>query len=240
MRSYINLAKLLLLLFTLYLSACAAEEFDGRVMINVISGKAIPTTSIQQYKIIVIGEGIDTPIETLIPSDAKEAMIRDVPCGSNRTIEVVAIDNYGRSVRKGEELVEINGGVNEVDIALKAIPIFSNILENGIVEGNRLQLKVSSDPGDKIVLSQIVGEEHSDFINPNSNDPTFSISEGENDILFAPKDVALGWRTFSAKSLITGYGSEIRIRLVAPGTLRPAPLLASGKPGCRVGNLVKQ
>ncbi|MFH1654572.1 MAG: hypothetical protein ABIE74_11050 [Pseudomonadota bacterium] len=236
MMKTIKIIPILLLL----LSACAggAGDGNGQLSIAVTSTKAQPTTDIKEFKIVVTGEGIDAPIEAVFPFGTQEGVIRAIPSGDDRLVELFAIDNSNRIVKRGESLVTIHGGaMNEASITLKRVPVISNMISDSIIENGRINLKIISEPSDEVIIKDVVDGVEQDLTNPVNNTALFSLSADKGELLCSPGTLANTWHTFKLESTVTGYSSETKVRILEEGSLKPAPIVVGGTASGNTGRL---
>jgi len=223
--------KIIPILLLLLFSSCAGGGGDGNGGLSLIvtSTKAQPTTDIKEFKIVVTGEGIETPIEAVFPYGTAEGIIRAIPSGDDRLVQIFAIDNSGRTVKQGESLVTIHGGaMNEASVTMKRVPIVANMISNSIIENGRINLKIVSEPSDEVIVKDVVDGVETDLTNPVNNAALFSLSADKGELLFSPGRLTNTWHTFKLESTVTGYSSETKVRILEEGSLKPAPLMVGG------------
>lgn len=232
--------RIMSLFMLLVLAACSGAGSEGgsssgkgNISINVKMGKSLPMTKIKEYKVVVSGEGISTPIEKIFPAEATEGVISSIPAGDDRKVEVFAVDISGRTIRRGENFADISGGENTVDVELKGVPLFANILDNSVIERNRLKMNVISDPLDKVVIKDSLDNIQMDIVNPSTNEASFLLSADKGDLSYTPSAMPAGLHTLLVKSLITGYSSEVKVRVVND-KLQPATTSGGGAQGSGV------
>lgn len=225
------------------ISACAGGSGDGNggLSIAVTSTKAQPTTDIKEFKIVVTGEGIETPIEAVFPFGTQDGVIRDIPCGDDRLVELLAIDNSNRIVRRGENLVTIHcGAMNDASITLKRVPIVANMIPNSIIENGRINLKIISEPSDEVIIKDVVDGVETSLTNPVNNEALFSLSADKGELSYEPATLANTWHTFKLESTVTGYSSETLVRLVEEGDRKPAQIGFGGSTTGRMETLANK
>ncbi|MFH1653248.1 MAG: hypothetical protein ABIE74_04240 [Pseudomonadota bacterium] len=228
----IKTLKTIPILLLLLISSCTSSGTGGEgggLSLKVTNTKAQPTTDIKEFKIIVTGEGIEAPIEAVFPFGTQDGVIRDIPCGDDRLVELLAIDNSNRIVRRGESLVAVHcGKMNDASITLKRVPIIANMIPNSIIENGRINLKVISEPSDEVIIKDVVDGVETNLTNPVNNAALFSLSADKGELSYEPAALSNTWHTFKLESTVTGYSSETKVRLVEEGDRKPAEISFGG------------
>ncbi|MFH1652558.1 MAG: hypothetical protein ABIE74_00725 [Pseudomonadota bacterium] len=219
----------LLLLISSCTSSGTGGEGGGGLSLKVTNTKAQPTTDIKEFKIIVTGEGIESPIEAVFPYGTQDGVIRDIPCGDDRHVELLAIDNSNRIVKRGESLVAVHcGKMNDASVTLKRVPIVANMIPNSIIENGRINLKIISELSDEVIIKDVVDGVETDLTNPENNAALFSLSADKGELSYEPTALSNTWHTFKLESTVTGYSSETKVRLVEEGDRKPARISFGG------------
>lgn len=231
-----EMRRIIYLLALLALAGCGAPldgADGGGLAVRVKSAAAFDTTiehgRVVSYRVIVEGEGIDVPIAAEFPGDAEEGVIEGVPAGEGRTVRVEAINGNGARIREGEAFgVRVGGGMNQVEVVLEAVPIFTNLAQGNAVENTRLVFKVFSDPANPVIVEEGSGGGVTALIDAATNVAELYLDQSTGTGRLAPVLMEPGERTFSVRDAVTGRSNSVGVRVVDGTAARPAPLVSLG------------
>ncbi len=187
---------------------------------------------IEVFEVRVSAPDIPEPIVAEFSGDAAEGVIEGVPTGSDRVVEVIARNANAQTIRAGEAPgVRIGGGMNEVDVALESVPIFTNLTAGAVVENTRLIFRLFADPEHPLLIERIADDGADALV-----DPATSVAEIQLDFntglgRMAPAVIEAGMYRFRVRDLVTDRASEVEVRLIDAGTRRPAPLFSAAQAG---------
>lgn len=229
-----ELKRILALLALLALSGCGggAENGGASLAINVIGAKSFDPSAehgrVEKYEVIVAGEGIEGDIVSEFPGDATEGVVEDVPAGENRRVEVRAVNPNQAVIRAGEATgVKLEGGMNAVDVAMEAVPIFTNLAAGNAVDNTRLVFKVFSDPANPVMVTEQSADGASPVFDASTNRTELSLDTVTGLARLASPVMEPGVRTFAVTDLVTGRQSAVAVRLLEGRGRRSAPSVSA-------------
>ena len=209
----------------------------GSMMLIVHNAKAVqgdaPYSRIEKYVITVSGPGIEEPLVGEFPGDASEGIIEGVPAGEGRVVEVAAINEDDWTLRAGEEEgIKINGGATaDVDVTLGAVPVFTNISRESVVENTRLIFRVYSEEPDPVVVEDLFGAQSDLIVNPSTSAPEVDLDQSTGLGLLAPRVRPIGQHEFTVRSTVTGRSNTAQVRLLDGSMRKAAPFVAGSDLG---------
>ena len=234
--------KYICLLSLLVIAGCASPQSVavsdceggdcGSVMLVVHNAKSIQGSSsysrIQKYVVTVTGPGIAEPLTAEFPGDATEGVIEGVPAGKDRVVEVDAINEDDWTLREGEEDgVKVNGGSTaNVDITLEAVPVFTNIAPESVVENTRLIFRVYSDDPDPVVIEDLFNAQSDLIVDPSTSVPELDLDQSTHLGLLSPRVRPIGNHEFTVRSTANGRSNTAKVRLLDGALRKGAPFVA--------------
>lgn len=231
-----EIKKILAILGLLALSACggstSSQSRGASLAVTILNSKSFSPTiehgRVQTYRVQIEGEGIAEPIVAEFSGDADEGLIENVPAGAGRFVSVLAINGNDVTIRAGEsENIEIGDGENTVDVALDAVPIFTNLTDNSSIDNTRLVFRLFSDPGNPVQVEEIGGSAPEILADASTNQSLIWPSGATGLGHLSPPLFLPGPHTFKVRDVITGRFSEVSIVLVDGAKRKPAPLAAA-------------
>jgi hypothetical protein len=231
-----ELKRILALLGLLVLGGCgggAGGNGDGgSVVINVTGAKSFDARAehgrIERYEVRISGEGIENVIVADFAADATEGVVEGVPIGEGRRVDVRAINPNGSIIRAGEALgVKVDGGLNAVDVAMEAVPIFTNIASGNAVDNTRLIFKVFSDPAHPVIVEEVGAGGPLPMLDASRGVPEFQVDASTGMGRLAPAVMEPGKRTFAVTDLVTGRQSLALVRVLEGRGRRAAPVVSA-------------
>lgn len=242
-----NFLKYILLLGVLVVAGCASPQSIavsdceggdcGSVMLIVHNAKSVqgnaPYSRVQKYVVTVTGPGIEEPLVGEFSGDATEGVIEGVPAGDGRIVEVNAINEDDWTLRAGEEDgIKINGGSTaDVDITLEAVPVFTNIARESVVENTRLIFRVYSDDPEPVVIEDLFNASSDVIVNPSTSVPEVDLDQSTHLGLLAPRVRPIGGHEFTVRSTVTGRSNTANVRLLDGAMRKAAPFVAGSSLG---------
>jgi len=229
-----EMKRILILLALLALASCGGNvPGGGRIALKVMSVGSFSSSAehgrVDKYRVTVSGEGIEPPIVAEFSGDAEEGIIEDIPTGSDRTVEVRALNPNDVAIREGEAgEVDIGGGITEVPVTLEFVPIFTNIADGNTIENTRLVFKVFSDPANPVIVEEVTDAGAVPLIDASTNLAELNLDESTGMGRIAPALMEPGKRIFAVRDLVTGRTHEAGVTLVDGTGRRPAPVVAGG------------
>lgn len=182
---------------------------------------------VDKYRVIVSGEGIDAPIVAEFSGDSEEGVIEDVPTGSGRTVTIEAENGNKKIIFAGETGdVEIEGGLNEVEVNLDSVPIIANATDGMTVESTRLAFKILSDPQNAVFVEDVYQSAASTLTNVSTNSDQVASDDSTWLANFSVAKVLEGIHEFQVTDSVTGRSSRVKLYVVDGDKRRPAPLVA--------------
>lgn len=216
-----------------FLFSCGgvADRSDSKLNVIIERPKGFSTQTehgkIERYKITISGEDIAEPINAEFLGTNSEARIEGVPCGDGRSISVEAINPNGAVVFAADKNnVNISGGVNEIEVKMESVPVFTNLFNGSVVEKNRLVVGIFADPNDKILIgSRVNGAE----VSLSRDLEELPISTNESTWMYglSAKNLSAGEYEIFAKDVTNNRQSSVTVRLVDTGGLVPAPIFSA-------------
>ena len=235
-----EMKRILALLALLALAGCGLDQSGGlgggALAIKVTHARSFdPDTEhgrIERFRVAVSGEGIESPITAFFDGSAEEGIVSGVPTGKGRTVEVDAINPNEVVIRAGEaEGVKVDGGVNEVDVDMEAVPIFMNIASGNTIDNTRLVFKIFSDPTNPVEVREMADGVERALVDAATSVSEIRLDQSTGTGRFAPALIDPGRREFEVKDMVTGRSHRVSV-LVLDGTLRrPAPLVSAAATG---------
>ena len=134
----------------------------GYVQLN-ISNSESPNLSevgtIKNYKVKIEGNGF-APIEQTISKEAAGVLIQGVPQGSNRRVEISALNQKGQVLREGavENFTIAGGEQKALDVKLEPVPVLLNLNDGDYQSNRRLYFHVLTDPEHRLMFKDAVVE----------------------------------------------------------------------------------
>lgn len=110
--------------------------------------------TITQYKMRVEGDGFE-PIEETISKEASGVLIQNIPQGTDRRIQVQALNRYGQLLREGSiENVVVESGVQKnLEVKMESVPVLLNLHEGKYLSNQRFYFHVLTDPNHRVAVS---------------------------------------------------------------------------------------
>ncbi len=189
--------------------------------------------SIQQvtnFRVTITGPDIEEPVvETLAANDAT-LEISDLAEGDQRTLVVEALNRNDFVVRRGqvEDLTITKEPPEPVTVSLNTVPLFTNLKEGNRIIVSRLRMLGVGEPGNSLEIDDQTTGDPQVLLNVSSSDSVVQPSMTAGDFSFLPPELSLGWHTFMIRDLDNGEKSEVRVRLVPPGSLPGTALVPFG------------
>lgn len=151
-----------------------ALQFEQR---NEFDPDAAPGV-IDNFKITVVGEGLDAPIVKYYEADTETVQFDGFPSGSVIQITVEAINQNGFVIRRGySDSVTIQSGqVAQALVEIFNVPIFTNLRPSGYVNVDRFVPKVFAPGEIQFQLTNTVGSVTTSLSDVVTGDITLSIS----------------------------------------------------------------
>lgn len=183
---------------------------------------------IEKYRVTITGNGIDAPLSAEFSGDATEGTIDNVPTGDDRTVSVEAINPNSATIRAGEaEGVSVGGGINEVEVALEAVPIFTNLADGNTIDNTRLVFKIFSDPKNSVEVAELKEDAALPLIDPSINSAEINLNQSTGVGQLAPLLIASGEHIFTVRDTVTGRLSKAQVILVDGTKRKPAPVVSA-------------
>lgn len=233
-----NLKNLIAFLGLLSIAGCGGGDVDmkgthGALAVKVTNAKSfnpkVEHGRIERYVVRIEGDGITEPIVAEFPGSATEGVVEGVPVGGNRTVSVEAKNPNSVVIRAGEEPgVSVGDGETSVEVALEAVPIFTNLTDGAAIDNTRLVFRLFSDPGRPLMIEDSTGGGGSPLADASTNLPQVNLDQATGLGQLAPGLIAPGERGFVVRDLITGRGSSVSIRLLDGTERKAAPFVAAG------------
>lgn len=221
---------------TMTISDCAGGDC-GSVTLVVHNAKSVqgdaPYSRVARYVVTISGPGIEEPLVGEFPGDATDGVIEGVPAGKDRVIEVEAINEDDWTLRQGEEEgVKVNGGSTaDVDVTLEAVPVFTNLKKESVVENTRLIFRVYSEEPDPIVIEDLFGSQADLMVDPSTSAPELSLDQSSGLGVLSPRVRPIGQHEFTVRSTVTGRSNTAYVRLLDGTKRKAAPLVAGSAVG---------
>lgn len=188
-----------------------------------------------RYRVTVSGPGIDPAIVAEFPGDATEGVVEGVPPGEGRTVSVKAINPNEATILAGEAGgVEVGGGINDVPVALEAVPIFTNLHTGNAVENTRLVFRLFSDPAHPVIVEERFKAEAAVLPDASLGSAEIQLDQSTGLGRCAPVLLPPGTHHFAVKDAVTGRATEVVVELTDGTRLRPAPLVAASAGGAEL------
>jgi hypothetical protein len=226
-----------LLAITILVGGCGggdAENLGGAstLAIKVVGAQSFnPSIShgnISSYLVTIEGEGIPEPIEAEFSGDATEGVIENVPSGDNRIVSVRAINSNDVEIRAGEAMdVHVGSGINEVDIEMESVPIFTNLTDGNVIESSRLAMRIFADPDRELIIDDVFDGRTSGLFDLSSGLGGVDLDQSSGMGLFVPGRLMPGKHTFVVRDVETSRKTSVEAFVVS-GNRRPAPLISAG------------
>ena len=234
-----EIKKIVMFLGLLALAGCGAGEGSGNtsgIALKVMNVGGFDTGvehgRIEKYRVTVTGEDISPAIVVEFDGDASEGIIEDIPSGKEREVSVEAVNPNGLSIHAGEAAgVKVGGGVTEVEIALEAVPIFTNVADGNTVDNTRLVFKVFSNPTNPVLIEEIGSGTGELLVDASTAVPELYLDQSTGMGRLAPALMEPGVRTFSVRDAVTGRSSELSVRLLDGTGRRAAPIVSAASHG---------
>lgn len=190
------------------------------------------TGAITHYHIKIEGEGFE-PKEEILSKEAGGVAIEGIPAGSNRRIQVLALNKKGQTLREGilEGVAITPGEIASLNIILQAVPVVLNFGEGDYQSNRRLFFSVLTDPGDRIALRETAA--YTDILS--GRETVEADSKGL--VRFYPGILPAGLHTFEVIDFDSSKSSHISVRLWDGGAIGPAPLWAASSIETTVGGI---
>jgi len=187
-------------------------------------------SEIDFYRATITGIGIDFPIIAEFDGKAENGTMSGIPVGNDRVITIDAVSKRGEIIRKGirdNVLVEGNK-VNDIEISLNSVPIFTNIKNGNTIPSTRLRPEVFADPGETVEIIRVINEQETPIFNISSNTSEIYADTNSGLATLDPMDIGLGEYSLIVRSLETGYESSVDIKIIDGTKIKAAPLYSLG------------
>lgn len=240
-----ELKKIIALLGLLALAGCGSRDqttIDNATSLGVsIIGIKIATPNslielIDHISIEITANDIAAPILVHLSAEQQEALIDNVPKGTNRTITANAITKDGRTIKTARiEDIDTTDDTTDVVMELNTIPAIINIKDGATIDNTRLTFHIMSDPLHIITIEDITDVSNSLVINTDTNAPELKLNEGEIVGTIRPTLITPGTHTFKVVDLTTNLSSNISVTIIDGTKRRPAPIFAAVNNTSRCG-----
>ncbi|MFA4874142.1 MAG: hypothetical protein WC956_09035 [bacterium] len=239
-RNDIFVKQICCLIIIILITGCSSSgTHDGGALAIKVSGAKsfnpwIDHGHIQKYRVTVSGEGIGQPITAEFPGDATEGVVEGIPSGEDRFISVEAINDNDAIIRAGERGdVEVGGGLSEVEVALEAVPIFTNIADGNAIDNTRLVFKIFGDPSHPVNVQEERGGSAKLLVDAAINAAEILLDESSGLGRMAPALIEPGLSSFTVKDVVTGRATTVSAVLLDGTKAKAAPLVSATKVSAR-------
>lgn len=229
--------KKLIIALAIFFVACAGSddvEFTGRNLALTVSGSQsfnpdIIHGKIEYYQITVTGPDLNEPFIQKFGGNSDSAQMLGIPNGTDRTIIVEAVNPNGQVIRRGkkEGVPIVAGQFTHIEIVMVSVPIFTNLADRSAISGKRLAFEIFGEPGSKLEIMEVIGEEASPVMERQSGRLLVNTSNNEGLFWHEPAEMNFGLHSFEVVDDVTQESSQITVTLYA-GTVRPGISVNSG------------
>lgn len=234
-----RIKRLLALLALLALAGCGGGEFGqggGALAIKVTGAQSfnpnIDHGVIDRYRVTVEGTDIEKPVVAEFEGHAEEGIVEGVPRGDDRLVSVKAINLNGVVIRAGESPgVHVGGGITDVDVALEAVPIFTNLASGNVVENTRLVMRIFADPAHPVAVEDVFGPSPEVLADASSGLSQIYTDRSTGRGMLVPALLPPGEHRFVIRDVLTDRSSQVSVLLLPGADRRPAPFVAAGSTG---------
>lgn len=225
----------------------AGDAGGGALKLNV--GFANSTTAqsartkVAKYRVVISAAEI-SPISVELDGNSDGGVIDGVPAGTDRTIEVVALNEDGEEIRAGDVGgVEVRSGeTTGATVNMDLVPIFANLRNGGVVYNSRFRAEVVGEPGDAIIVEagpvtdDAPSTSTSPLIDASVNSAEVHVDESSGVAVVAPPRLTPGKYRLIARNSRTGRASSLTISLIDGTKRRGAPLVTASAGLSRAGS----
>lgn len=189
--------------------------------------------SIEKYKIILEGEGMERKEKSLSKTTAN-LVIQGIPPGENRRIIVQALNRKDQVLREGEVegLSVARGKVTRADIVLEAVPVVLNLSDGEYLSNLRLYFSLFSDAKHPLKVEQ---EGILQDVRTGLSELTTSAS---GLVRFYPPRMEAGSYSFLIRDLVTDKTTALTLHLWDGNGVAVAPLFTGSGVEAPVGEAI--
>lgn len=189
---------------------------------------------VERYAVKIEGPGIASPIVAEFPGDAESGLVEGVPVGDGRVVSVTAMNANAATILAGETPgVEVDDGLTTVEIALEAVPIFTNLADGAAVDNTRLVFRLFSDPAHPVVVEEMGGGDAAALADASTGGTEIALDASTGLGVLAPVPLAPGDHRFSVRDVATGRSSSAEVRLLDGARRKGAPFVAAAHSDAR-------
>lgn len=180
---------------------------------NINHGKII------YYEITVTGPDLGKKFIKRFSTKTRRARVLGIPVGKSRTILVEAFNANGVVIRRAKkEGVAIEGAkLTQVQLAMDAVPIFTNVADKGLVRHAKTRLGIFGEPNSRLRIHEIddEGDALEVWVNRSTHVAYVDTSSDEGLFYFDLPRVELGIHRFRVTDENTGESSTIQASFYA-------------------------
>lgn len=208
----------------------------GALAVKVIGAKGfnprIAPGRVERYAVKIEGPGIASPIVAEFPGDAESGLVEGVPVGEGRVVSVTAMNANAATILAGETPgVGVDDGLTTVEIALEAVPIFTNLADGAAVDNTRLVFHLFSNPAHSVVVEEMGGGDATALADASTGGTEIELDASTGLGVLAPVLLSPGDHRFSVRDVATGRFSSAEVRLLDGARRKGAPFVAAGRSG---------
>ncbi len=215
-------------------SRSACDGACGVLKVAVTGSKSfnpsIEHGRIISYRVTISGAGIETPIVAEFDGTATGGVIENIPVGADRQIVVEAVNANNAIIRQGEQggVIIEGGNTAEVDVAMQAVPIFTNLADGNTLDNTRLVFQIFSDPANPVAVEDVTGTSSAILADASSTATQINLDVATGLGKMAPSLQPTGQRKYKVYDVVSGRFSEVTLNLNDGTKRRGAPLFATG------------
>lgn len=202
---------------------------SGYIHLN-LSGNVPPVVAdrlaIEKYRVTLTGDGLESETRT-VSKEAVGILVRGIPAGSNRFLEVAALNREGDVLRVGRAgPLDVKAGESQGhDIVLKAFPYLVNLRSEKHLSNRRLYFHLFTDPGHRVRITADIPLE--DF----QHRPAEFTANPAGFVKFYPALLPAGSHRFAVHDLDSELSNSLTLHLWDGRVVRGAPLISASGGG---------
>lgn len=195
------------------------QMLGKNLAVSVEGSKSFDTTSdfgkIDFYQITISADDLAKAIVQKFKADSNTANILNVPVGSDRAIEIVALNPFGQTIRRGKKdgIDILPGQATQINLVMKSVPIFTNIRNKSAVANERLRFGIFGEPDSPLEIIDTTSKKPIPLIDKTTASTKIDTSNADGLFSLIPKTMDAGVYIFAVRDTKTGEETTATVTL---------------------------